>query len=88
MGTDITADVAIVGAGPTGAAAAWRLATAGLRVACIERGGWFDHAGVPSDGYSPSARSSRSTVDGSRPTTGSPVPRKAITIAPTIADPR
>ena len=47
MNTDIAADIAVIGTGPTGAAAAWRLATAGLRVACIERGGWFDHATVP-----------------------------------------
>ena len=47
MSTDIAADVAVIGTGPTGAAAAWRLATAGLRIACIERGGWFDHATVP-----------------------------------------
>lgn len=49
MSTAIAADVAIIGTGPAGAAAAWRLATAGLRVACIERGGWFDHASVPTD---------------------------------------
>ncbi len=49
MSTDIAADVAVIGAGPTGAAAAWRLATAGVRVACIERGGWFDYARVPTD---------------------------------------
>ena len=49
MSTDIAADVAVVGTGPAGAAAAWRLATAGVRVACIERGGWFDPASVPAD---------------------------------------
>lgn len=49
MSTDIAADVAVIGAGPTGAAAAWRLATAGVRVACVERGGWFDHGAVPVD---------------------------------------
>ena len=49
MSTDIAADVVVIGTGPTGAAAAWRLATAGVRVVCIERGGWFDHASVPSD---------------------------------------
>ena len=47
MSTDIATDVAVIGVGPTGAAAAWRLATAGFRVACIERGGWFDPAAVP-----------------------------------------
>jgi len=46
---DIAAEVAVVGAGPTGAAAAWRLATAGVRVVCIERGDWFDHTRVPVD---------------------------------------
>ena len=49
MCNDIATDVAVIGAGPTGAAAAWRLATAGVRVICIERGGWFDPAGVPAD---------------------------------------
>ncbi len=49
MSTDVKADVAVIGAGPTGAAAAWRLATSGLRVACIERGGWFDYDRVPAD---------------------------------------
>ena len=49
MNADIAADVAVIGAGPTGAAAAWRLAAAGVRVACIERGSWFDHARVPAD---------------------------------------
>lgn len=41
-------DVVIVGAGASGAAAAWRLARAGLRVSCLERGGWVDHAAAPS----------------------------------------
>ena len=49
MSTDIVTDVAVIGTGPTGAGAAWRLATAGLRVTCIERGGWFDHTGVPAE---------------------------------------
>ena len=49
MSNDVAAEVAIIGAGPTGAAAAWRLATAGVRVVCVERGGWFDHASVPGD---------------------------------------
>ena len=49
MSSDITAEVAVIGAGPTGSAAAWRLATSGIRVVCIERGGWFDHARVPAD---------------------------------------
>ena len=49
MRREIEADVAVIGAGPTGAAAAWRLATAGLRVVCIERGDWFDYEQVPND---------------------------------------
>ncbi len=53
MNGEIETDVAVIGAGPTGAAAAWRLAAAGLRVVCIERGGWFEYAQVPGD---PAAR--------------------------------
>lgn len=34
-------DVAIVGAGASGAAAAWRLSAAGLSVVCLEQGGWM-----------------------------------------------
>ena len=49
MRQDVAADVAVIGAGPTGSAAAWRLASAGLQVVCIERGGWFDYARVPAD---------------------------------------
>ncbi|MHB2165906.1 GMC family oxidoreductase [Alsobacter sp. R-9] len=44
---DLEADVVIVGTGPTGAAAAWRLATRGLSVLCIERGGWVEASAVP-----------------------------------------
>ncbi len=49
MKGDIEADVAVIGAGATGAAVAWRLASAGLRVVCAERGDWFDYAKVPAD---------------------------------------
>jgi choline dehydrogenase-like flavoprotein len=41
-------DVVIVGAGASGAAAAWRLAAAGLRVTCLEQGGWVDPDATPS----------------------------------------
>lgn len=44
------ADILIVGAGASGAAAAWRLANAGLDVVCLEQGGWYDHAQSPSVG--------------------------------------
>ncbi len=40
MGT-IKTDIVVVGAGPTGLAAAWRLAAGGARVLCIEQGGDF-----------------------------------------------
>ena len=33
-------DVLIIGAGASGAASAWRLASAGLRVVCLEQGDW------------------------------------------------
>lgn len=36
-------DVLIVGAGAAGAAAAWRLATNGVSVTCLEQGDWVDH---------------------------------------------
>jgi choline dehydrogenase-like flavoprotein len=41
-------DVVIVGAGASGAAAAWRLARAGLRVTCLEQGDWVDPKATPS----------------------------------------
>lgn len=37
---EIDCDILIVGAGAGGAAAAWRLATQGFSVTCLERGGW------------------------------------------------
>lgn len=42
-------DVVVIGAGPTGAAAAWRLASGGARVACLDRGDWFDYAALDRD---------------------------------------
>jgi choline dehydrogenase-like flavoprotein len=41
-------DVLIIGAGASGGAVAWRLARAGLRVTCLERGGWMDYDDAPS----------------------------------------
>ena len=40
-------DVVVVGAGPGGAVAALRLARAGVRVVCLEQGGWPDRASYP-----------------------------------------
>src|SRR5215213_1592184 len=47
--SDIVADVVVIGAGPTGSAAAWRLAQAGLDVVCIERGDWFAYDTIGRD---------------------------------------
>jgi len=41
-------DVVIVGAGASGAAAAWRLARAGLKVTCLEQGDWVNYDDTPS----------------------------------------
>ncbi|MCC6626192.1 MAG: GMC family oxidoreductase [Chloroflexi bacterium] len=40
-------DVLIVGAGASGAAVAWFLARAGLKVVCIDQGGWVEPATLP-----------------------------------------
>jgi choline dehydrogenase-like flavoprotein len=45
---DVPADVVVVGAGASGPAAAWRLASAGLRVVLLEQGGWLDQRASPS----------------------------------------
>jgi choline dehydrogenase-like flavoprotein len=45
----ISADVVIIGSGPTGAAAAWRLVRAGLDVVCLERGDWFAYDEIRRD---------------------------------------
>ena len=43
---DLHADAVVIGAGPAGAAAAWRLASRGMSVLCLDRGGWFDYAAL------------------------------------------
>jgi choline dehydrogenase-like flavoprotein len=46
----INADVAVIGAGPTGAAMAWRLASGGRDVLCVDRGDWFDYDAIDRNG--------------------------------------
>lgn len=41
-------DCIVVGSGAAGAAAAWRLASKGLKVACLDRGPWIDPGAYPS----------------------------------------
>ncbi len=41
-------DVLIVGAGASGGAVAWRLASAGLKVTCLEQGDWVSYEDAPS----------------------------------------
>ena len=45
--THDVADVLIIGAGASGAAAAWSLASGGLDVVCLEQGDWVDPADYP-----------------------------------------
>ena len=45
-----TVDCLIVGAGAAGAAFAWRLASAGIAVTCLEQGDWADYSALPSLG--------------------------------------
>jgi len=55
MGLDI-ADVVIVGAGASAAAAAWSLADTRMRIVCLEQGGWPNPAQFPSTGRDWEAR--------------------------------
>jgi choline dehydrogenase-like flavoprotein len=48
--TALRATVTIIGAGAAGAAMAWRLATAGIDVLCLEQGGWLDQTQSPARG--------------------------------------
>ncbi len=47
--TDLAADVAVIGSGPSGATLACRLAEAGIDVLVLERGGWIDHDALARD---------------------------------------
>jgi choline dehydrogenase-like flavoprotein len=49
VGSSASVDAVIVGAGASGAAAAWRLATSGWKVVCIEQGDWDDNDNPPSE---------------------------------------
>ncbi len=41
------ADVLVIGAGASGAALTWSLAEAGIKVVCLEQGGWLDPSAYP-----------------------------------------
>ena len=41
------ADVPVIGAGASGAALTWSLSEAGIKVVCLEQGGWIDPASYP-----------------------------------------
>ena len=49
-------DVLIVGAGASGAAAAWSLAETRMHILCLEQGGWTNPATYPSTGRDWEAR--------------------------------
>jgi choline dehydrogenase-like flavoprotein len=51
-----TADVLIIGAGASGAAAAWSLADTRMRIVCLEQGDWPSPAAYPSTGRDYEAR--------------------------------
>ena len=40
-------DVLVIGAGASGAALTWSLAEAGIKVVCLEQGGWMDPSAYP-----------------------------------------
>ena len=42
-------DVLIIGAGASGAAAAWSLADTGMHIMCMEQGGWMKQSDYPSN---------------------------------------
>lgn len=41
-------DVLVIGAGAAGAALSWSLTEKGVKVVCLEQGGWIDPATFPS----------------------------------------
>jgi len=48
MAEDVV-DVLIIGAGASGAAAAWSLADTRMRIVCLEQGDWMHQADYPSN---------------------------------------
>ncbi len=74
-----TSDVVIVGAGAAGAALAWRLASNGLKVICLERGYWHDPSDAPQD---------RPEWEGERLRSRAPNPnvRQSVEDYPVLAD--
>ena len=44
------ADVLIIGAGASGATAAWNLAETKMRIVCLEQGGWTNPSNYPTTG--------------------------------------
>ena len=53
---DNVADVLLIGAGASGGAFAWSLSEAGIKVVCLEQGGW-----VPMNAY-PTSEPDRPTA--------------------------
>lgn len=52
----VVVDVLIIGAGASGAAAAWSLAETGMRIVCLEQGDWVQPGDYPSNGRDWEAR--------------------------------
>ena len=48
MSSDERADVVVIGSGAAGAAVAWRLASRGAKVVCLEQGDWVNRDALPS----------------------------------------
>ena len=55
---DSPIDVLIIGAGASGAAAAWSLAETRMHIVCLEQGDWMNPAEYPSSGRDWEARAS------------------------------
>jgi choline dehydrogenase-like flavoprotein len=60
---DLAADAVVIGAGPCGAAAAWRLAAAGIDTLLLDRGGALDVAALGQDAGSAGERARRRSAN-------------------------